>query len=83
MGLTRPPTEAALSSVVFKSFALSVWLSATLTAALAIPAAFTGCAPNSAPDAVTAPPVVGVVYSRLGCPLVPNLAKPVKSPVYL
>jgi hypothetical protein len=29
MGLTRPPTEAALSSVVFKSFALSVWLSAT------------------------------------------------------
>ena len=54
MGLTRPPTEAALSSVVFKSFAVSV-------AALAISAAFTGCAPNSAPDAVTAPPVVGVV----------------------
>jgi hypothetical protein len=54
-------TEAALSSVVFKSFALSVWLSATLTAAVAISAAFTGCAPNSAPDAVTAPPVVGVV----------------------
>jgi hypothetical protein len=39
MGLTRPPTAAALSSVV----AVSVWLSERLTAAVAISAGFTGC----------------------------------------
>jgi hypothetical protein len=69
-GDTSPAVrDASRGGLIFgscpESFALSVWLSATLT--VAISAAFTRCAPNSAPDAVTAPRVVGVdlVAARL------------------